>query len=139
MHFFAVIEEKWNLLCDKTKPFRMSTAKTFKRIWKVLRTVWAYIYRLRTVILSVPVGVVAVILALRNLSRLPGSVGIWLLENGEFLMMVPKALAVVAPIAVTALCILLVLISKKVLYPWLISIFTLVLPLLIYYTNIFPM
>lgn len=139
MHFFAVIEEKWNLLCTKTKPFRMATAKVFRSIWKYIRIIWAYIYRLRTVFLSVPVGIAAVVLALQNLSRLPGSVGIWLLENGEFFLMVPKALAVVAPIAVTAFCILLVLLSKKVLYPWLISVFTLVLPMLIYYTNAFPM
>lgn len=139
MHFFAVIEEKWNLLCTKTKPFRLATAKVLQNVWKYIRIIWAYIYRLRTVFLSVPVGIAAVLLALRNLSRLPGSVGIWLLANGEFFLMVPKVLAVVAPVAVTAFCILLVLLSKKILYPWMISVFTLILPALIYYTNIFPM
>lgn len=139
MHFFTVIEEKWNLLCTKTKPFRMATAKVLQRICKYIRIIWAYIYRLRTVFLSVPVGIAAVVLALQNLSRLPGSVGIWLLANGEFFLMVPKVLAVVAPVAVTAFCILLVLLSKKILYPWIVSVFTLILPALIYYTNIFPM
>jgi hypothetical protein len=73
------------------------------------------------------------------MARLPDSVGIWLLTNGEYYMLVPRELAVIAPVAVTALCVLLVLCSKKALYPWLISIFTLVLPALIYYTNIYPM
>lgn len=139
MTFFAVIEEKWNLICEKTGPFRKTTADIFRKIGRALRIVWAYIYRLRTVFMAVPVGVAAIILALQNMARLPDSVGIWLLTNGEYYMLVPKELAVIAPVAVTALCILLVLCSKKALYPWLISIFTLVLPALIYYTNIYPM
>lgn len=139
MQFFTVIEDKWNLLCAKTKPFRSATANVMKKIWRFFRIIWLYIYRLRTVFLSLPVGVAAVLLALQNLARLPDTVGIWLLSNGEFLLMVPKLLAVIAPVAVTALCILLLLCSKKVLYPWMISIFTLVLPFLIYYTNLLPM
>lgn len=139
MHFFAVIEEKWNLLCDKTKPFRSATANVMKKIWKYIRVIWAYVYRLRTVFMAVPVGVAAVVLALQNMARLPDSVGIWLLSNGEFYMLMPKGLAVLTPVAITALCILLLLCSKKALYPWLISIFTLTLPILIYFTNIFPM
>ena len=139
MLFFTVIEDKWNLLCAKTKPFRSATANVMKKSWRFFRIIWLYFYRLRTVFLSLPVGVAAVLLALQNLARLPDTVGIWLLSNGEFLLMVPKLLAVIAPVAVTALCILLLLCSKKVLYPWMISIFTLVLPFLIYYTNLLPM
>ncbi len=138
MKFFTVIEDKWNLICNKTEPFRKNTAKVFRKIGRFFRIAWSYLYRLRTVFMAVPVGVAAILLALQNLGRLPDSVGIWLLTNGEFYMLVPKELAVVAPVAVTALCILLVLCSKKALYPWLISIFTLVLPLLIYYTNAYP-
>lgn len=139
MEFFAVIEEKWNLLCDKTRPFRMATSDALKKTGRFFRIIWQYIYRLRTVFLSVPVIVAAVLLALQNLDRLPERVGIWLLSNGEFWLVVPKGLAVAGPIAVTAFCILMLLCSKKVLYPWMISIFSLVLPALIYYTNVFPM
>ena len=139
MDFFAAIEDKWNLICEKTKPFRESVVRGAKKFGKTVRYIWSYLYRMRTVFLAVPVGVAAVVLAIQNLARLPDSVGIWLLTNGEFYMLVPKALAVVAPLAVTALSILLLLGSKKVLYPWMISVFTLVLPFLIYITNIFPM
>lgn len=139
MNFFAVIEDKWNLLCDKTKPFRSATADVLKKTAKYIRVIWAYVYRMRTVFMAVPVAVAAVVLAVQNMARLPSSVGIWLLSNGEFFMLMPKGLAVLAPVAVTALCILLLLGSKKAMYPWLISIFSLVLPALIYYTNIFPM
>ena len=139
MNFFVTIEEKWNLICKKTEPFRKTTRGIIKKIGKFISVAWSYIYRLRTVFMAVPVCVAAVFLALQNMSRLPESVGIWLLSNGEYYMWVPKELAVIAPVAVTAFCILLVLCSKKALYPWLISIFTLVLPFWIYYTNLFPM
>ncbi len=135
MKFFAKIEELWNRICENTLPFRTKSAQFFKKVGRVIRIVWAYLYRMRTVLMAVPVGVAAVVLGIINLGRLPDSTGIWLLASGEFFMLVPKGVAVLAPIAVTALSILLVLCSKKALYPWLISIFTLVLPLLIYFTN----
>ncbi|MBE6923621.1 MAG: hypothetical protein E7466_00065 [Ruminococcaceae bacterium] len=138
MNFFAIIEEKWNLICVKTKPFRTTTGKVLRKIASFLQITWSYLYRLRTVFMAVPVSIAAIVLALQNMARLPDSVGIWLLSNGEFYMLVPKELAVIAPVAVTAFCILLVLLSKKALYPWLISIFTLILPFWIYYTNLFP-
>lgn len=135
MSFFAKIEAFWLRFTQAIKPFCDKTVKVLKSIRRVLRIIWAYIYRLRTVFMALPVVIVAIVLAVMNMGRLPDSTGIWLLTNGEFLILVPKLVAVLAPIAVTALSILLVLCSKKALYPWLISIFTLVLPLLIYYTN----
>lgn len=135
MSFFAKIEELWFRFTKATEPFRQKTAAVFKKIGKVFRIIRAYILRLRTVLMAVPVVVAAIVLAVMNLGRLPDSTGLWLLTNGEFLILVPKLVAVLMPIAITALSILLVLCSKKALYPWLISIFTLVLPLLIYYTN----
>ncbi len=135
MSFFAKIEAFWLRFTQAIKPFCEKTVKVLKSIRRVLRIIWAYIYRLRTVFMALPVVIAAIVLAVMNMGRLPDSTGIWLLTNGEFLILVPKLVAVLAPIAVTALSILLVLCSKKALYPWLISVFTLVLPLLIYYTN----
>ena len=135
MTFFVKIEELWNRICEKTRPFRTKAARFLKKTGIICRIIWAYLYRLRTVLMAVPVGVAAIVLGIINLGRLPDSTGIWLLTSGDFFMLVPKEVAVLAPIAVTALSILLVLCSKKAFYPWLISIFTLVLPLLIYYTN----
>ena len=37
-----------------------------------------------------------------------------------------------------AACLLLMFLSRRVVYPWLVSIFSLALPLLIYITNVFP-
>lgn len=138
MEFFAAIEEKWILLCDKTRPFRQGFVRTMKKIARAIRICWAYIYRLRAAFMAVPVGIAAVWLAIMNMSKLPQSVGIWLLTDGSYSLLVPREVAVFGPLAVTALGILLMLCSKKTVYPWLISIFTLVLPLMIFVTNVYP-
>ena len=103
-----------------------------------LRSMWKWAYRLRSVILAIPVAAGAVILAIHNQAKLPDMVGINIQASGEYAEMVGKSVAVLGPLAVTAVCLLMVFCSKKVLYPWLISLFSLVLPLLIYITNVFP-
>ena len=102
----------------------------------VLTAKWGY--KLRGILLSIPVAVLAVALALRNLRQLPEMVGINILESGDYQWMVSRELAALVPLGVTAVCILLMFCSKKVLYPWLISLFSLVLPLMIWITNLFP-
>ncbi len=103
-----------------------------------LKNAWNWAYKLRSVILAIPVAVGAVILALHNAVNLPAMVGINIQANGEYATMVSKAVAVFGPLALTAVCLLLMFCSKKVVYPWLISLFSLVLPLLLLLTNIFP-
>ena len=110
----------------------------FQKIGYVLKQIGKWIYRLRSLLLAIPVGILAGMLAKRNMDLLPEAVGINLLANGEYQWMVSRNVAVMAPLAVTAVCILLMFCSRRVVYPWLISLFTLVLPLLIWVTNIFP-
>lgn len=138
MNFLTVIEDKWQTFCKNTEPARKKCGKAFRKTGKTLKTVWAYIYRLRAAILAVPVAVGAICLAFMNMAKLPDSVGINLLANGEYSLMVPKLVAVLGPLGVTALCVFLMVGARKTLYPWLISLFTLVLPLLIYVTNVYP-
>ena len=73
-----------------------------------------------------------------NMAQLPEEVGINLLANGEYEYLVSRGLAVMAPLAVTGVCILMMWMSRRTIYPWIISIFSLVLPLLIWVTNVFP-
>lgn len=103
-----------------------------------LKSVWGWIYRLRSVILAIPVAIGAIVLAIYNQANLPETVGINIQATGEYAETVTRSVAVFGPLAVTAICLLMVFCSKKVLYPWLISLFSLVLPLLILITNIFP-
>lgn len=103
-----------------------------------LRTAWKNIVRLRKVIAAVPVGFGAVVLAINNLSKLPDSVGINIQSDGTFSVLVARELAVLGPIAITAICLLLMFSSKRILTPWLVSLFSLAIPFLILITNVFP-
>ena len=100
-----------------------------------LKSIWKWMYRLRSVILAIPVAAGAVILAIHNQAKLPAEVGINIQTSGEYAEMVGKGVAVLGPLAVTAVCLLMVFCSRKVLYPWLISLFSLVLPILIVYNT----
>lgn len=106
-----------------------------KEKWQSL---WKWAYRLRSVVLAIPVAVGAVILAIHNMAKLPAEVGINIQATGEYAQMVGKSVAVMGPLALTAVCLLMVFCSRKVLYPWLISLFSLLLPIFIYITNVFP-
>ena len=77
-------------------------------------------------------------LAVYNEATLPALVGIDLQASGEYGQMIAREIAVLGPLALTALCLLFMFCSRRVVYPWLISIFSLVLPILILITNIFP-
>lgn len=103
-----------------------------------LREGWQWVYKLRSILLALPVVAVAIKLAFQNMGRLPEFVGINMQTTGEYAMMIERNVAVFAPLLITAVCLLTMFLSKKVLFPWLVSVFSLVLPLLLWITNIFP-
>ena len=116
----------------------IETGNVLKKIGHVLAVIGKWIFRLRGFFMAIPVALAALYLASRNMTQLPEEVGINLLENGEYQFLISRSLAVIAPLAVTGVCILMMWLSRKTVYPWLISIFSLVLPLLIWVTNVFP-
>ena len=103
-----------------------------------VRNACEWMYRLRAVLLSLPVIVIAIIQAIMNISKLPDKVGLDMLASGDFQFFIGKGLAVMGPLALTSICLLLVFCSKKVMYPWLISVFSLALPIVLWLTNVFP-
>ena len=114
------------------------TEKKNKSAWDVVKSIAKIVYKLRSFFLSIPVIIGAVVLAMRNTRILPASVGINLLPTGDYQWMVARNVAVLGPMAITAVCLLMMFCSKRVVYPWLISIFSLAIPLLIWVTNVFP-
>ena len=106
-----------------------------KTFGDVMRDIGRWIYKLRGILLAIPVLVCAILLALENMKRLPEEVGLNLLATGAFEMTIGRNLAVLIPLMVTLFCLLMMFCSRKMLYPWLISIFTLVLPILLLVTN----
>ena len=95
--------------------------------------VGVYLYELRAVLCALPVAGGAIWLACRNIALLPETVVLPLLSGG----CVPKEVAVIVPLGITALCMLLMLYSRRVLYPWLITLSTLAIPLLIRVLNLY--
>ena len=127
----------------------MSTfIEQFKEIWgkvcqiynkaeEVIGIICRCIFKLRKVFMAVPVVFLAIRIAAANLQRLPEAVGINMQSNGEFAMMVTRNYAVYGPLGVTLFCLILMFFSRKTVYPWIISIFTLALPYLLYFTNMY--
>lgn len=103
-----------------------------------LDVVWRYIIKFRKLILAVPVVAGAAWLAVYSNSKLPQYVGINLRETGEFARMITREVAVLGPLAVTAFCLLMMFCSRRTLYPWLISLFSLILPIFLILSNVFP-
>ena len=107
------------------------------RIGEVIGLICTWIFRLRKIFMAAPVVYLAIRIASANMERLPEHVGLNLQSNGEFAMMVTRNYAVYGPLCVTGFCLLLMFCSRKTVFPWIISIFTLVLPYLIYLTNLY--
>lgn len=137
------LTEKWNALFKKEDTSQNDEAETtekttFEKVKDVIYQVGLWIYRLRGVIMSIPVVIAALKLARVNYELLPDVVGLDLQTSGEYSYMVAKEVAVYGPLAVTALCLLMVLMSRKTAYPWLISVVSLAIPLIILMINVFP-
>ena len=132
------LKEKWNDAVRKAQPGLAKAGKVCKKSGDIISLIFIWIYRLRAVIMAIPVVWASVKLARVNWELLPETVGLSLQANGEYAYLVTREVAVYAPLAITALCLLMMLISRKTVYPWVISIFSLALPLLILLTNIFP-
>lgn len=96
------------------------------------------LYHLRKVVMAIPVVFAALWIAAYNEMHLPSEVGLFLQNNGDFLRMVDRGTAVMLPFLLTVGCLVLMFFSKKAMYTWAISIFTLALPLLILVSNIYP-
>lgn len=107
-------------------------------VGSVLKVIGSWIYRLRKVLMAIPVIFAAIYLAWYNMANLPAQVGIDLQTTGVYAQMISRDLAVLGPLAVTGGCLLLMFCSRRTFYPWIISIFTLVLPILLYLTNVYP-
>ena len=107
-------------------------------ILEVFRVIGLILFRLRKIFMAIPVVYAALRLAAYNTDHLPLLVGLNLQSTGEFAYTISRQNAVFYPLVVTAACLVLMLFSRKSVYPWLISIFSLVLPILLLITNMYP-
>ena len=129
-----VIEEDQNQLPEEGEELPRKQVDKKKMASYILRIC----YHFRKVIMAVPVVLVALRLAAYNMQNLPEQVGIDLQANGEFARMISRQTAVSWPLMVTGGCLALMFLSRKTVYPWLISLFSLILPVLLLLTNLYP-
>ena len=108
------------------------------KINSVINLIGVWLFRQRKFIMAAPVIYAASRLASYNGQPLPEQVGLDLQSTGEFAMTVSRQLAVMGPLGLTAACLLLMFCSRKAMYPWAISIFTLALPVLLLVGNVYP-
>lgn len=115
--------------------FVVTVQGIWERIYTVVWTLCQWIFKLRKIFMALPVLYYAAEFAKMNMEQLPETVGFDIQSTGEFAQMISRETAVYGPLGLTVLCVVLMILSRRTIYPWLISIFTLVLPWLIWVLN----
>ena len=118
--------------------FRQTAGQVLARIGEVLEVIVNLLYKLRKVFMAAPVVYYAIKFARYNSVNLPKVVGINLQSNGAFAQTLTRQMAVMGPLGITAVCLLLMFLSRKAMYPWAISIFSLAIPILLLLSNRYP-
>ncbi len=151
MQWFHTFMDKLYAFLEKVRPFWEAAGTFFRALGSSLYKIGLYMYKLRSLLLAAPVAAAALFLALRNLDQLPKKVemmkftynpeatdalfGIFELGTAT----ISRELAVYGPAALTGACLVMMLLSKRALYPFLISVFSLCLPLVIWFFSVYPM
>lgn len=129
------VKAKWDAFCQAVMAVVKWITQVYEGIENFFRLIISYIMRVHKAILAAPVVIAAARLAQYSFENLPERVGLDFQASGEFAVMISRDAAVLAPLVVTGGCLLLMFCSRRTIYPWIISIFTLTLPLLILATN----
>ena len=109
-----------------------------RKIQRIIGIIVAVLYHCRKIVLAVPVGYIALRLAAYNGSHLPQTVGLLLQADGSFSMEIARSLAIMGPLAITGGCLAMMFLSRKAMYAWAISVFSLALPVLLLISNLYP-
>lgn len=119
----------------------------FCSIGHVFKVIWTIIVRLRKIILAVPVILGSLYFAKECSTVLTGPFRFHIMDlvnsfkESEMIIRqveISREMAIIGPMAVTGTCLVLMFLSRRTVYPWLISIFTLVIPLYVLYAGYFP-
>lgn len=129
---------KVGALWQKVQPYLQKAAAAYRKTKHFCRKAWPWVWPLRKIVLAIPVVYLALYFARLNWNALPEQVGIHLLSNGEYAQYITRELAVYGPLGVTGGCLAMMFLSRKTVYPWMICIFSMLLPALLLITNIFP-
>ena len=114
------------------------TKEVYAKVRRVLCIVGKVLFHLRKLFLAIPVVWAAFKMFDYGKENLPEEVGVLLQESGEYLYTLDQRTALMSCMAVTGACLVLMFCSRRTIYPWIISIFTLILPIFLVLTNLYP-
>ena len=126
----ANIEKEMTQTAEKKGGILQTTGKVFK-------TIGVWLFRLRKIFMAIPVVYAALQLADYCRENLPEMVGLDIQASGEFAHVIEREQAVNGCLIITGACLVLMLFSRRTIYPWIISMFTLILPVLLLLVNYF--
>ena len=129
---------KANALWEKVQPWLEKANKVYRRAKEIWVKAWPWIWQARKLLLALPVVYLMLYFARLNWSVLPEQVGLHLQTSGDYARYISKELAVYGPMGVTGGGLTMMFLSRKTIYPWMICMISMLLPLLILITNIFP-
>ena len=132
------IKAKISQLREKAAPYLAKGNKFWEKVKKIWAVAWPWIWRFRKVLLAIPVVYYGLYLARLNWNLLPEQVGLSLQTTGEYSKYISREMAVYGPLGITGGCLTMMFLSRKTIYPWMICMFSMLLPVLILITNIFP-
>ena len=133
----------WDNIKARFSAFRQKIQEKNEGKGSTFRYTCQWIYKLRSVFMAIPVGFAAIILAIYNASHLPEKVSVYFPSFADAEVVIKltelsRGSAVLIPLLITAGCLLLMFCSRRHTYPWLISIFSLVLPVFFLFVGLFP-
>ena len=150
MQWINTFMDKFYAFWDKIVPVFTAIGRFFRILGESFFKIGLYMYRLRSLLLAAPVAAAALLLALDMRERLPENVEITKItynpEAADALFgffelsatTISRDAAVFAPLLITAACLLMMMCSKRTLYPFMISIFSLCLPVVIWFFTVYP-
>ena len=127
------LQEEGEVVEEKKEPL-----KGWAKVKHVLEIIGKVLFYSRKVFLTVPVVLAAIKIYQIAKERLPQNVGVFLQDDGTFRYLFPMNTALMYCFVATGACLLMMYCSRKTIYPWIISLFTLVLPMLLIITNMYP-
>lgn len=129
---------KANELWGKVQPWVDKADRGYRKGKEIWKKAWPWIFQARKLLLALPVLYLMLYFARLNWNVLPEQVGLHLQTSGDYAQYISKELAVYGPMGVTSGCLTMMFLSRKTIYPWMICMISMLLPLLILVTNIFP-
>ena len=129
---------KLSELRQKAAPYLEKADKGYQKAKKIWEKAKPWLWQSRKILLAIPVLWLMLYFARLNWNVLPEQVGLNLQTTGEYAHYITKQMAVYGPMGGTAGGLAMMFLSRKTVYPWMICMFSMLLPLLILITNIFP-